>query len=223
MLCKGALFIIAVCVYPPSVCRWATQNNMTPRDAMRHKTTNTSRGVNKADNIERSYIYYVHTFITATCHFYVTCPNASFNFQREQLATMLILLINFTTIYVTFLYVIPVISTYCFVLLLYTLFYQFFKYKINGISLIVSLIKIDTFSTWRITRNILSPARFFSSWTLHCPLLRSSANNSGYLETSSSPRGTLWMIPPCTYENNICFVLLLFMYILRITFFKIAL
>lgn len=41
------------------------------------------------------------------------------------------------------------------------------------------------------TRSKFKPATFFKSSTFHLPLRRSSANSSGYLETSSRPRGVL--------------------------------
>ena len=49
----------------------------------------------------------------------------------------------------------------------------------------------DLWPTCRKTLNRFNPATFFRSSTLHFPLRRSSANNSGYLETSSRPRGVL--------------------------------
>jgi len=55
----------------------------------------------------------------------------------------------------------------------------------------VVITKAVTFSTLANTLSRLSPATFFRSATVHCPLLKSSAKSSGYMETSSKPLGVL--------------------------------
>ena len=55
-----------------------------------------------------------------------------------------------------------------------------------------------TLSTSRKTLKKLSPANFFKSSMVHMPLASRVANNSGYCETSSKPRGVLKITKTCS-------------------------
>ncbi|KOC67481.1 hypothetical protein WH47_11660 [Habropoda laboriosa] len=65
------------------------------------------------------------------------------------------------------------------------------RFVIRFLAVQRSEFRFDKVPTFRRTLSRFRPATFFKSSTFHSPLRRSSANNSGYFETSSRPRGVL--------------------------------